>query len=158
MPQHHFEIGVVVARKALNNAWADHAWQAHAVLPAAPGLAPGMPLGGDLFYAGACELALHSAATAHYRDNLSSGQPSLWIALAPDAETCRVTAATADPYEGEALSEAVGGTVDRVAMPDPVRAALAAFVAAFHIERSFFKRTRDRADLELGRRPEWADK
>jgi hypothetical protein len=154
MPELRIEIGVVIARRALNSAWADHAWHAHAALPAAPPLAPGTPLGGGLFYAGPCELVVHGGATAHYRDNLSGGRPSLWIALTPvDAATCRVTAATADPYEGEALTEAIGSTVDAVAMPGPIRAEIAAFVQAFHVDRPFFKRERDRADLELGRGP-----
>jgi hypothetical protein len=36
-------------------------------------------------------------------------------------------------------------------MPDQIRAEIAAFVDAFHVERPFFKRARDRADLEIGR-------
>jgi hypothetical protein len=155
MPEQRIEIGVVIGRKALKSVWADYAWEACAVLPVAPPLAPGTPLGRALFYAGPFEVTLHSGATAHYRDNLESGRPSLWVAITPlDAAACRVTAVTADPYEGEALTEAFDSTVDAVAMPDPVRAAIAAFVAAFHVERPFFKRTRDRADLELGRRPD----
>ena len=152
MPEHRIELGVVIARKALSSAWAGHAWQAYAVLPAAPDLAPGTPLGRALFYAGPYELVLRSTSTAHYRDNLNGGQPSLWVALAfTDAATCRLAAVTADPYEGEALTEAIGSTIDAVAMPESIRAEIAAFVDAFHVERPFFKRARDRADLELGR-------
>jgi hypothetical protein len=158
MPEQRIDIGVVTARRTLRSAWADHVWQAHAVLPAAPPLAPGTALGGGLFYAGPRELVIHGGATAHYRDNLNGGRPSLWIALTPvNAATCHVSAVTADPYEGEALTEAIGAVVDQVPMPDPIRAEIAAFVAAFHIERPFLKRERDRADLELGRGRPWRD-
>ena len=33
-------------------------------------------------------------------------------------------------------------------MPDPIREAVAAFVAEHHVEQVFFKRKRDRADPE----------
>ena len=160
MTQQHIEVGVVLARTALESRWADHAWHAHAVLPGAPAIRAGMSLGADrdsaLFYAGGAELTLHGGSTAFYRDNLHSGEPSLWIATAVEDGACRVIAVTADPYEGEALTEAIGSTVDRVPMPEPVRAAIAGFVEAFHVERPFFKRARDEADLELGRGPDWS--
>ena len=158
MGEHRIEIGVVVARKALAHPWAEEAWLPYAVLPAAPAVAPWTPLGAragyTLFYAGACELALHSGATAHYRDNLGAGRPSLWVMLTPEGGACRVAAVTADPYEGEALTEGVANVVEAVPMPDDVRREIAAFVDAFHVERPFFKRERDHADADsLGTHP-----
>jgi hypothetical protein len=162
MIEKRIEIGVVLARRTLASAWADHAWQAHAVLPAAPPLRPGTPLGtGDgcaLVYGGGFELVLHGGAAAFYRDNLQAGA-SLWVATTPTAEGCRVVAVTADPYEGEALTEAVDTTVDAVAMPEPVRAAIAEFIGAFPVQQPFFKRERDRADVDaLGVRPRGRDR
>lgn len=158
MAEHRLDIGVIVARKRLASRWADHAWAPYAVLPAAPAAAPGASLGrageAELIYSGAYELALHSSATAHYRDNLESGAPTLWVALSPSDDACAVAAVTADPYEAEALTEGLGSIVEPVAMPPAVRAELAAFVAAFHVERPFFKRERDRPDVDsLGIRP-----
>src|SRR3546814_7726404 len=79
----HHDVGVIVARRKLKSAWADHAWLPYAVLPAVPAAEPWTSLGPDgedeLFYAGSAELMLHSAETAHYRDNLYSGRPSLWV-------------------------------------------------------------------------------
>jgi hypothetical protein len=158
MAEHRFEIGVIVARRRLASRWADHAWAPHAILPVVPSTQAGAFLGragqADLLYGGACELALHSSATSHYRDNLSSGSPALWIALRPSDEGCAVAAVTADPYEAEALTEGLGSIVEPVAMPPAVQEALAAFIAAFHVERPFLKRERDRADVDsLGFRP-----
>ena len=40
MPESHFEVGVIVARRKLKGPWADHAWLPYGVLPAAPDAAP----------------------------------------------------------------------------------------------------------------------
>ena len=158
MTQDRCEIGVVVAKRRLKSAWASHAWSPHSVLPAVPAAAPGALLGtdadGELFYAGPFEVMLHPSETAHYRDNLASGRPSLWIALRPtEGEEYEVATVTADPYEGEALAEGIGEIVEPVPMPPEVQATLAAFIDAFHRERPFLKRKRDRADPEaLARR------
>jgi hypothetical protein len=159
MAEQRYEIGVIVARRALASPWADHAWAPHAVLSAAPPIMPWTKLGDTggaaLFYAGASELALHASATAHYRDNLLGDQPSLWVGVRPlDRDLCVVTTVTADPYEGEALTEGLGSIVDSVAMPPILQAAIADFVTRFHVERPFFKRERERADADaLGFRP-----
>lgn len=158
MVEHHFDIGVIVARRRLRSPWADHAWLPHAVLPAVPSAGRWTPLGDDgkdeLFYAGPSVLTLHPAATAHYRDNLASGRPSLWVSLRLLGDgACEVAGVTADPYEGEALTEGIGATVEAVPMPKEIETRVAAFFEAFHVERPFVKRQRDRADPEaLGRR------
>ncbi len=153
MAEDHLEVGVVIARRKLKGPWADHAWLPHAVLPAVPAAAAGTRLGGadgeDLIYAGAFGVALHSSETAHYRDNLNSGRPALWVILQPVAgDEYEVAAVTADPYEGEALTQGNGEVVEAVPMPLEIQDKIAAFVAAFHVERPFMKRKRDRADPE----------
>lgn len=158
MPESHFEVGVVVARRKLKGPWADHAWLPHSVLSAAPAAAPWTKLGAhddeDLFYAGPFDVPLHPGETSHYRDNLTSGSPSLWIALRPVGdERYEVSTVTANPYEGEALAEGIGEIVEPVPMPPDVQAKVAAFCDAFHVERTFIKRKRDLAKPEaLARR------
>jgi hypothetical protein len=158
MAEDRLEVGVLIAKRKLKSLWADHAWLPHAVLPAAPATPPGTRLsaGGDedVYYAGPFELPLHSSETAHYRDNLASGRPALWVVLQPMAgDEYEVVAVTADPYEGEALTQGNGEIVEAVPMPPEVQDRIAAFVAAFHVERPFIKRKRDRADPEaLARR------
>ncbi len=147
------EVGVLVMRRKLKGPWADHVWLPHAVLPAAPATAPGTRIGGgdgeDIFYAGAFAIPLHSSETAHYRDNLASGRPAVWVVLQPvGGDEYEVAAVTADPYEGEALTQGNGEIVEAVPMPAEIQEKVAAFIAAFHVERQFFKRKRDRADPE----------
>jgi Protein of unknown function (DUF3305) len=153
MAEDRVQVGVLIARRELKGRWADHAWSPYAVLPAAPAAAPGTRLGGgdgeDIFYAGAYDVSLHSAETAHYRDNLASGHPALWVVLQPVAgDEYEIAIVTADPYEGEALAQGNGEIVEALPMPAEVQEKIAAFIEAFHVERPFVKRKRDRADPE----------
>jgi hypothetical protein len=158
VPESSFEVGVVVAKRKLKGPWASHAWLPCAVLPAAPAAAAWTRLTAskdeETFYAGAFEVSLYPSETAHYRDNLTSGRPSLWVALRQVAgEEYEVAAVTANPYEGESMAEGIGEIVEAVPMPADIQAKIAEFFAAFHQERPFIKRKRDRADPEaLARR------
>jgi len=151
-PLQHLPIGVVVERRRAKSQWADFVWQPTAVLPDAPQIPPWTVLAQDAetttFYAGASELALFAANAGFYRDNLASGQPSLWVILRPTGlePPFEIVTVTADPNEGEAFTQAGNDLVEQVAMPAAVRAALESFVAAHHVEAPFFKRQRDRAD------------
>lgn len=152
-PEDHFEVGVIVAKRALKGIWASHAWLPVAALPAIPDTAPWTRLSAsteeETFYAGSYEVSLHPSETSHYRDNLVSGRPSLWIALRHVAgDEYEVATVTADPYEGESMAEGIGEIVEAVPMPADVQAKVAAFFEAFHVERAFHKRKRDRADPE----------
>ncbi len=148
MPQDHFQVAVVLERRKLKGAWGGDQWLPRAALPAEPATPSDTPLANDdeleICHGGCCEVALHSAETAHYRDNLASGKPSLWVALeATPAGNCRISSITADPYEGEALAGALDLIVEPVPMPPEIVARIAAFVAAFHVDRAFIKRQRD---------------
>jgi hypothetical protein len=153
-------VGVVVERHKAGSPWAEAEWQAVAVLAGLPEAAAWTPLTGEAdatrFYAGAAEIACFRSETDNYRRNLASGAPLLWVALqATGGEPpYEIAAVTADPAEGEALTEAGDALVDTVVMPEPLRRAIAAFVAEHHVERPFERRMRDRADPEvLARRP-----
>lgn len=149
----HFEIGVVVAKRKLKGPWANHAWLPVAVLPMVPETPAWTPLGShgedETFYAGSAEITLYAQATSFYRDNLTSAQPSLWVVLRPIGEGVELVSVTADPYEGEALAENVGDIVEVVPMPGDIQARIQAFFDAFHVERAFFKRKRDRVEPEI---------
>src|SRR4029079_461524 len=108
------------------------------------------------FYAGPATIELHRSETANYRTNLASGSPSLWVALKESSgePPYALLAVTADPAEGEGLTEAGNHIVEPVPMPDVVREAAAGFVAEPPVEEPLVKRKRDRANPEaLGRRP-----
>jgi len=59
-----------------------------------------------------------------------------------------IAAVTAEPSEGEAFTESATNLVEAVPMPEVVRATVADFIAEHHVEHSFVKRKRDRANPE----------
>jgi hypothetical protein len=55
---------------------------------------------------------------------------------------------TAEPSEGETFTESATDIVETLPMPEPVRVAIAAFVAEHYVEHPFVRRNRDRANPE----------
>jgi len=158
-PLARIAVGVVVERRKATNPWVDVVWQPAGVLAGVPEAAPWTVLsaGEDRtsFYAGSVNIELYRTETAHYRDNLVSAAPSLWIALRPTGvePPYDIVAVTADPAEGESFTQAGDDVVEAVPMPQAVREVVEAFVAEHHVERPFVKRKRDRADPQaLARR------
>ena len=147
-------VGVVVERRRAKSQWVDFVWRPVAVLEDVPETAPWTKLeGGDelsTFYAGSAEIELYPSETPNYRDNLATGTPQLWVILgATDAEPpYSLHMVTADPTEGEVLTQSGYDIVDVVRMPDRIMDTIAAFVAEHHVERVFFKRKRDRVSPE----------
>jgi hypothetical protein len=158
-PLTRIPVGVVVERRKAGSAWIDFTWRTTTVLPGAPAAAPWTPLSADgditRFYAGAAEVSLHRSETAHYRDNLASGAPSLWVSLRPTGAVppYDLVGVTADPSEGEGITQIGDHLVDAVPMPEAVRSIIEEFVAEHPVEAPFFKRKRDRADPEALARP-----
>jgi Protein of unknown function (DUF3305) len=158
-PLAKISVGVVVERRKAASPWIDFTWRPVSLLTGSPAAAPWTPLSEDwesaTFYAGAADIELHRTETGNYRDNLASKAPLLWVALRSTGvePPYEIFAVTADPAEGEALSETGCDLVDVVPMPESVRLQIAEFVAAHHVERPFYKRQRDAADPEaLARR------
>lgn len=152
-------VGIVVERRKATSPWADVLWRPIAVLAGLPEAAPWTPLasGHDTttFYAGAAEIELYRSEAGSYRRNVESETPLLWVALnATGGEPpYEIATVTADPAEGEGLTEPGHALVEAVPMPESLREAIAAFARAHPIEPGFEKRQRDRADPEaLARR------
>ena len=145
------EVGVVIRRSKVDNPWIDHVWTPLAVLPEAPATAAWTRLEsgpeGDTYYAGAATIELFPSETGNYRDNLIDGAPFLWVALreASGGSELELAAVTADPTEGESLFESGLPVVAKAAMPPEVAAWVAAYVDAYHVERVFLKRQRDKS-------------
>jgi len=153
-------VGVIVERSKGTTPWAEFYWRAVSVLPGQPETPAWTKLSDNgeraSFYAGTATVELFRTETGFYRDNLQSGAPSLWVALrAVDIEPpFTIAAVTADPAEGESLTEAGTDLVEQVPMPLPIQQIVAAFVAEHHVEQPFVKRKRDRANPEaMARRP-----
>jgi hypothetical protein len=153
-PLQRLSVGVVVERRRAKTQWVDFVWRPVAALPGAPDTVPWTALAQDgeaaTFYAGAADVELFAGNAGFYLDNLASGNPSLWIVLRPTGvePPFEVIAVTADPNEGEGFTQAGNDLVEPVPMPEPVLEAIKSFVTAHHVEETFFKRKRDRADPE----------
>jgi Protein of unknown function (DUF3305) len=150
-------VGVVVERHKATSPWIDYVWRPASVLEGLPSAAPWTVLDTaretTTFYAGAATVELHRTETANYLSNIESGTPLLWVALRPTGgePPFEVIAVTADPAEGEALTEAGQDIVDTVPMPGTIVHAVRAFAVEHHVERPFFKRHRDAVDGLTGR-------
>lgn len=159
-PRLKIPVGVVIERLKAQSQWIDHLWRPANVLEGVPDAAPWTQLDGDderaIFYAGAADIELHVTDTAYYRDNLATGFPKLWIILRPTGvdPPFELFAVTADPFEGEGLTESATDLIETVPMPASIQQTIAAFVEEHHVEQVFFKRKRDKANLNaFGRRP-----
>lgn len=153
-------VGVVVERLKAQSQWVDYIWQPANVLEGIPGIAAWTQLEGNderaLFYAGSAEIGLHAGDAVHYRENLATGYPKLWIILRPTGvePPLELVMVTADPFEGEGLTESGTDLVEPVPMPNSIQAELIAFIEEHFVDEPFFKRKRDKANPEsLGRRP-----
>jgi hypothetical protein len=159
LPLLRARVGIVVERRKTDSPWVDFIWRGVAVLPDEPNMEPWTLLReqeeATLFYAGSAAVDLYPSETARYRENLTSGNPSIWVILSPsDGPMPYVIAtATADPAEGEAFTEAGANLVEAVPMPEVIRELIENFIAEHHVEREFVKRKQRRADTEaLARR------
>ena len=153
-------VGVIVERLKAQSQWIDFVWRPANVLEGVPEMRPWTLLEGDdtraLFYAGSADVSLHISDAAHYRENLATGFPKLWIILRPTGvdPPFELALVTADPFEGEGLTEGATDLIETVPMPESIQAALEEFIAEHYVDQPFFKRKRDKANLEaFGRRP-----
>jgi hypothetical protein len=149
---------VVVERRKAKSPWLDFLWRPVSVLAGTPSALPWTRIGeqGDaaIFYAGETAIELHRTETASYRQNLSSGMPALWVVLRPIAANSSgpafdILTVTADPSEGEALTDAGNNLVATVPMPAAIIETIDSFIAEYHVERRFIKRQRDRAEPQM---------
>jgi hypothetical protein len=142
-------VGVLVERHKAASPWLDFVWRPASVLEGVPSATPWTALREDggvtTFYAGPGVIELHRTETANYLSNLRSSAPALWIVLRPTGmdPPYDVLAVTADPAEGEAMTEAGNDLVETVPMPPAIAGVLEAFLAEHHVERPFYKRQRD---------------
>lgn len=154
MNESSVSVGVIVEKRKSASQWIDHTWSAVGAMPGFPDAAPLTLIeqSGDVerYFLGAADLFFHAGETANYLENLRSGTPKLWVIMrADDVEhTVSLVAVTVDPAEGEGYAQAPSNLVDAVPMLPIIAALLEGFVRKHHVEREFFKRKRERVDLE----------
>lgn len=159
VPLATISVGVLVERSKSASQWADFHWRPAGVLTGVPDAPAWTKLSDNgeraMFYAGAAQIELYRTETANYRDNLRLETPLVWIILRPleGDPPYELASVTADPAEGEAMTETGTNLVEAVVMPKPMQETIAAFIAEHHVEQVFVKRKRDRANPEaLARR------
>ena len=86
---------------------------------------------------------------------MQSGAPSLWVALrtAEGEHPFEVSTVTADPAEGESLTETATELVEQVPMPPSIQQFVTAFIEQHPVEEPFIKRKPDRNHPEAMARP-----
>ena len=151
-------VGVVVERRKARSPWLDFLWRPVSVLVGTPSAVPWTRIGEEgnatMFYAGEAAIELHRTETANYRQNLSSETPALWVVLRPTPANAAspafdILTVTADPSEGEALTDAGNDLVATVPMPGSIIETIESFIAEHHVERPFQKRQRDRGEPQV---------
>jgi len=151
-PLARIPVGVVVERRKGSSPWVDEVWTPVAVLAGVPDTPDWTRLSEEeeraTFYAGTAEVELYRTETGQYGENLLGRAPSLWVMLCASGgePPYRVFAVTADPSEGEAFTQSGDAVVEAVPMPAAIQEMVAAFVAEHHVDRTFTKRVRDRAN------------
>lgn len=143
-----FRVSVLIEKRRSASPWADFSLHVISVVTEAPQSGWMEIRKSDeatTFLVGPTDVAAHQSETANYRDNLNSGAPKLWVVLRPaeNAAGCEVMLVTADPAEGEAMTQNGDLLVEAAAMPEALRLWLDAFVQEHHVERPFFKRRRE---------------
>lgn len=145
-------VGAIVERRKASTAWSEYVWRPVAILAGSPGVAPWTELSREqeytIFYAGDAQIELYRSEVGNYLSNLSSGNPAVWVALAPRTGEPPLTlaAVTVDPAEGEGLTESGQGIVEAVPMPDSIHGMVARFLNGHPAAKPFVKRLRDAAD------------
>lgn len=148
-------VGVVVRRTPSISRWAKWSWRPVAILPGAA-TAEWRVLreedGATEYLAGVRLLELHRADAEAYHLNLSTAEPSIYVAMrpsgpdqpAPEGVDYTLTSVTASPYEAQDDLDSAELLVERVPMPDGLRAWIGEFVDAHFSEEPFRKRKRKR--------------
>ena len=155
MVQHEIALGLVIERLEPSSPWGVHIWLPVQVLEGVPDTQPWTVLaqGGDRvrYYAGAFVVTLFSTDTAFYRDNLTAERPKLWVGMRPEGAEppVEIIGVTADPTEGEGMTQTGTCVIEVIEMPDWIAAQVAAFVQEHHVEREFIKRKRDKRQPEM---------
>lgn len=143
-----FRVSALIEKRRSASPWADFSLHVISVATEAP-QSGWMEIRksdeGTTYLVGPVDVAAHQSDTSGYRDNLNSGEPKLWVVLRPadNAAGCEVMIITADPTEGEAMTQNGDLQVETAAMPEALRLWLDAFVQQHHVERPFFKRRRE---------------
>lgn len=142
------QVGVVLRRAPGVTRWQREVWSLAGVIEHAPPVGPeGRVLRAEgavaEIHAATLTLELHRKETEALVQALSARVPSVWVALRGAGRPVPA-AVTASPFEAGCYDIDDEDRIEKVAMPEGMRAWVAAFVAAHHVDEKFVKRRRDR--------------
>ncbi len=148
-------VAVIVEQRRPVSAWSGEIWLPVAVLPGPVPEPDGTVLrrtdAAVQHFAGHATLTLYASDAEAYKFNLESSAAALYVILR-EAEggplPVRPHLVTASPYEAQDYLDSGHEVVERVAMPDTIRAQVTAFVDAFFVDQPFRKRKRVPAEDE----------
>lgn len=144
-------VGIVMKRTPGVTRWAKWGWKASSVLLGA-GDADWRLLRseGDVseYHAATSDVWLYVSDTEAYVHELGAREPSVYIVLRPSdtgPAGLDVHHVTVSPYEAQDYCDSGEETVEKVAMPEAMRAWVQGFVDTYHVEEAFVKRRRNKA-------------
>lgn len=158
-------LGVIVARKKLDNLWVEWSWKPIAVVPGAGPVERWNEIasgeGWTHFHAATVPLTLYRSESEAYNVNLNNVVPAIYVVLRKDEDDDAghpyfVHEATASPYDAQAYLDSDDDIVEAVPMPPGLVAWIKTFVDEHHVEEVFVKRKRTRIkpdDQKFGKEP-----
>ncbi len=154
-------LGLLLERKKIDHPWQEYAWHVFDLLPGARDDADWEVVseeeGRTVYLAQTMNVELFQRETEGYKNNLESGQPTIFVVLRPGEEVedhdVEPFLMTACPYEAADYLESGEEIVESVSMPDGVRIWVENFVREHHVEHKFKKRKLRKQKDNLARRP-----
>lgn len=152
-----FDLGVVVERRKIDHPWQEWEWRPIGVFVGMEAgeewAVVGEGEGWTHYHAATMPIELHRRETEAYVHNLETKQPSVYVVMRDDEddETDHpyvVYLVTVNPYEAQDYLDTGEEIVERVAMPEPVKAWMEHFIEMHHVEEEFIKRRRDKVKIE----------
>ena len=146
------KLGILLEKRDSDHPWLDHEWVFVGVIPGAPEI-EGMRIireapGSVQYHSATLELSLHRAEAEAYQYNPTSPEPSIFVVLREDEEDdgdvpIVTELVTVSPYEAQDYLDSSEELVERILMPDNIKAWVTEFVEAHYTEEPFKKRKRD---------------
>jgi hypothetical protein len=177
MHQHILQgVRVILAKKSVENAWVDHQWEVHDLLPLEQengdgtfpvGYVPVRPMREELgLFMADVKIDLHHAEAEAYAENIQSSDPSIYIVLRSvdedieedmggldgikDAEMI-VVEVSLSPYTIQDYEDCGEDKIMKVPLTGPIARLVEDFVEKFFKPEEFIKRKRDRARIDEDR-------
>lgn len=150
------EVGVIAEWQAVESAWSDHRWRVTGLLPGAAAAAPWTLLAETpalrRYFAGNAELMLFPLETDTLKHNIEGPQPAVYVFLRTTdaAPGMALLGATVCAGEAQAHVDTGSDLVEAVPMPPDVVEWVTAFVERHHVERTAYRRRRDRSERATG--------